>query len=116
MLKDVELITKYQTDIAVRPRRLRATPALRGMLREVELNARDFIYPLFVRHGSGRTPIGSMPGVSQLSVTEAVREAEQAANLGIPAVILFGLPAEKDPIGLENFAPDGIVQQAIRAI
>jgi porphobilinogen synthase len=57
-----------------------------------------------------------MPGVAQLSVTEAVREAESAAKLGVPAVILFGIPAEKDPVGLENFAPDGIVQQAIRAI
>ncbi|OGN75635.1 MAG: delta-aminolevulinic acid dehydratase [Chloroflexi bacterium GWB2_49_20] len=86
------------------------------MVRETELNARDFIYPLFVRHGQGRTPIASMPGVSQLSVLEAVREAETAAKLGIPAVILFGIPAEKDPLGLENFAQDGVVQQAIRLI
>lgn len=99
-----------------RPRRLRATPALRAMLRETELNARDFIYPLFVRHGQGRTPIRSMPGISQLSVDEAVREAESAFKLGIPSVILFGIPAEKDPVGLENFSDDGIVQQAIRAI
>jgi porphobilinogen synthase len=101
---------------SIRPRRLRQTEALRSMLRETELNPRDFIYPLFVRHGQGRTPIASMPGVAQLSVEEAVREAETAASLGIPAVILFGIPAEKDPVGLENFAPDGIVQQAIRAI
>jgi porphobilinogen synthase len=99
-----------------RPRRLRQSSALRAMVRETELNARDFIYPLFVRHGQGRTPIASMPGIDQLSVAEAVIEAERAAELGIPAVILFGIPAEKDPIGLENFAPDGIVQQAIRAI
>ncbi|MBC8336745.1 MAG: porphobilinogen synthase [Anaerolineales bacterium] len=99
-----------------RPRRLRQSEALRAMVRETELNASDFIYPLFVRHGSGRTPIVSMPGVDQLSVDEAVREVETAAKLGIPAVILFGLPAEKDPIGLENFAENGIVQQAIRAI
>jgi porphobilinogen synthase len=100
----------------VRPRRLRATPAIRAMVRETELNARDFIYPLFVRHGTGRTAIGSMPGVYQLSVAEAVREAEAAAKLGVSAVILFGIPKEKDPIGLENFAENGIVQQAIRAI
>ncbi|MEO5887121.1 MAG: porphobilinogen synthase [Anaerolineales bacterium] len=100
----------------LRPRRLRAIPALRALVRETELNARDFIYPLFVRHGSGRSEIRSMPGIYQLSVDEAVREAEAAYQLGIPAVILFGIPAEKDPIGLENFAPDGIVQQAIRAI
>jgi len=86
------------------------------MVRETELNAQDFIYPLFVRHGEGRTPIASMPGVAQLSVDEAVRETEKAADLGVPAVILFGIPAKKDPIGLENFAEDGIVQQAVRAI
>jgi porphobilinogen synthase len=86
------------------------------MVRETELNARDFIYPLFVRHGSWRTEIRSMPGVFQLSVDEAVREAESAASLGIPSVILFGIPADKDPVGLENFAHDGIVQQAIREI
>jgi len=99
-----------------RLRRLRATPALRAMVRETELNARDFIYPLFVRRGEGRNEIRSMPGVFQLSVDEAVREAESAARLGIASVILFGIPAEKDPIGLENFSDDGIVQQAIRAI
>lgn len=99
-----------------RPRRLRQTETLRSMVRETELNPRDFIYPMFVRHGSGRTPIASMPGVTQLSVDEAVREAEKATELDIPAVILFGIPDEKDPVGLENFADDGIVQQAIRAI
>jgi len=99
-----------------RPRRLRATPALRAMVRETELNARDFIYPLFIRHGAGRSEIRSMPGVYQLSVEEAVREAEAALKLDVNAVILFGIPEEKDPIGLENFSPDGIVQQAIRAI
>ena len=99
-----------------RPRRLRATPALRAMVRETELNARDFIYPLFVRHGSGRSEIRSMPGVYQLSVEEAVRESEAALQAGVNAVILFGIPKEKDPIGLENFAENGIVQQAIRAI
>lgn len=101
---------------SVRPRRLRHTEALRSMVRETELNARDFIYPLFVRHGQGRTPIASMPGIAQLSVEEAVRETEVAAKLGVPAVILFGIPAEKDPLGLENFAEDGIIQQAISAI
>ena len=99
-----------------RPRRLRSTPALRGMVRETELNARDFIYPLFVRHGQGRSEIRSMPGVYQLSVEEAVREAETAMRSGVNAVILFGIPKDKDPVGLENFAHDGIVQQAIRAI
>jgi porphobilinogen synthase len=105
-----------KTTITRRLRRLRTTLALRAMVRETELNARDFIYPLFVRHGKGRNEIHSMPGIFQLSVAEAVREAESAAKLGIPAVILFGIPAQKDPIGLENFSYDGIVQQAIRAI
>jgi porphobilinogen synthase len=103
-------------NLKIRPRRLRQSEAIRSMVRETELNARDFIYPLFVRHGDGRTPIVSMPGIDQLSTLEAVREAEKAAKAGVPAVILFGIPAEKDPIGLENFAEDGIVQQAIRAI
>jgi porphobilinogen synthase len=100
----------------VRPRRLRKNETLRLMLRETELNALDFIYPLFIRHGSGRTEIASMPGIYQLSIDEALRQAESAAALGIPAVILFGIPSAKDPIGLENFAPNGIVQQAIQAI
>jgi porphobilinogen synthase len=101
---------------SVRPRRLRATPALRAMVRETEINVRDFIYPLFVRHGSGRSEIRSMPGLYQLSVEETVREAESVARSGVKAVILFGIPKEKDPIGIENFSEDGIVQQAIRSI
>jgi porphobilinogen synthase len=100
-----------------RPRRLRQTAPLRAMLRETELNARDFIYPLFVRPGKGvKTEIRSMPGVYQWSVDRLPAEIESIGSLGIPAVILFGIPSEKDPVGLENFAPDGIVQQAIRAI
>src|SRR5688572_32308339 len=99
---------------SIRPRRLRANPVIREMVRETELNARDLIYPLFVRHGTGRNEIRSMPGIYQLSVEEAVREAESVATLEIPAVILFGIPAEKDPIGLENFSYDGIVQQSVR--
>jgi porphobilinogen synthase len=107
------LLTARRT---IRPRRLRANPAIRAMVRETELNARDFIYPLFVRHGTGRSEIRSMPGVYQLSVEESVHEAEAAAKVGVGAVILFGIPRLKDPIGLENFAEDGIVQQSIRAI
>ena len=112
------LLTQTSTiDLPVRPRRLRATVGLRRMVRETELNPADFIYPIFVTHGQNiRNPIASMPGIAQLSVDEVVREAEKTAVLNIPAVLLFGLPAHKDPVGLENFAPDGIVQQAIRAI
>lgn len=107
---------EWKSNLLVRPRRLRTNPALRAMVREVELNARDLIYPLFVRHGEGKTEIASMPGIAQLSVSESVRAAEHAAKLGVPAVILFGIPSTKDPIGLENFDDNGIVQQAIRAI
>ena len=109
-------IGNRKSSIVNRPRRLRATPTLRAMVRETELNARDFIYPLFVRHGTGRSEIRSMPGVYQLSVDESVREAEAAMNSGVNAVILFGIPAEKDPVGLENFDSNGIVQQTIRLI
>jgi porphobilinogen synthase len=105
------------TKRAVRPRRLRHTPALRALVRETSLSADDFIYPLFLVHGHNvRRPIGSMPGVAQLSVDEAVRLAGEAAELGIRAVLLFGIPAHKDPVGLENFAEDGIVQQGIAAL
>lgn len=106
-----------ETVRAKRPRRLRHSPALRAMVRETTLDPADFIYPLFVVHGNGvRMPIASMPGIAQLSVDQAVAEAELALSLGIQSVILFGIPAEKDPVGLENFADDGIVQQAVRAI
>src|SRR5215216_2204804 len=105
-----EIVNRKQR-LVNRPRRLRATPALRAMVCETELNGRDFIYPLFVRHGSGRSEIRSMPGIYQLSVEESIREAERAAKAGVNAVILFGIPQAKDPIGLENFAEDGIVQQ-----
>jgi porphobilinogen synthase len=87
------------------------------MVRETELNPTDFIYPLFVRHGKDiQNEISSMPGNYQWSVDKLGQEAKEIADLGIPAVILFGIPAEKDPIGKENFAPDGIVQQAIQEI
>jgi len=100
-----------------RPRRLRLNAALRGMLRETQVSASDFIYPLFVVHGTGvKNEIGSMPGVFQLSIDQLEAEARSLTALGIPAVILFGVPAHKDPVGLENFADDGIVQQAIRAL
>ena len=101
----------------IRPRRLRHTSRLREAVRETDVTPRDFIYPLFVVHGTGvRKPISSMPGIFQVSVDEAVAEAKEADSLGISAVLLFGIPAEKDPIGLENYADDGIVQQAIHAI
>jgi porphobilinogen synthase len=100
-----------------RSRRLRLNSGLRDMLRETQLSPKDFIYPLFVRHGqSVRREIPSMPGIYQWSVDRLPAEMEEIAGLGIPAVILFGIPEEKDPVGLENFDPNGVVQQAIRAI
>jgi porphobilinogen synthase len=100
-----------------RPRRLRISSALRRMVRETSLSPDDFIYPLFVTHGEGvRNEVPSMPGVYQLSIDQLAREVETVATHGIPAVILFGIPAEKDPVGLENFAADGIIPRAIGAI
>jgi porphobilinogen synthase len=87
------------------------------MVRETTLSPDDFIYPLFVVHGENvRKPVASMPGVFQLSVDQLAGEATELLSLGIPATILFGIPASKDPIGKENFAPDGIVQQSVRAL
>ena len=100
-----------------RPRRLRLTPTLRDMLQETILTPKDFIYPLFVRHGQEiKEEIASMPGQYQWSVDQLGAEAQSIAELGIPAVILFGIPDEKDSIGVENFASNGIIQQATRAI
>ncbi len=102
---------------AQRMRRLRRTPAIRRMVRETQLAVDDLIYPLFVIHGHGlRREVASMPGVYQWSVDELQHEVEGLARAGNPAVVLFGIPQAKDEIGSENFADDGIVQQAIRAI
>src|SRR5262245_22784169 len=100
-----------------RPRRLRESPLLRKMVRETQLGVADLVYPLFAVHGRGvREPIASMPGQFRLSVDELVRECKDAASMGVPAVLLFGLPAEKDPRGSEAYAEDGIIQQAVRAV
>jgi len=100
-----------------RPRRLRKSETLRRMVRETKLSPDDFIYPLFVCPGRKvRREIGSMPGVAQLSVDLAVEEAREAHRLGIPAVLLFGIPRKKDLRGTEGYARNGVVQQAIRAI
>lgn len=93
------------------------TDALRSMVRETELSPNDFIYPLFVVPGHKfRKEVKSMPGVFQLSVDEIVRECAEVHSLGIPAVILFGIPEHKDEVGSGAYDPDGIVQRAIRAI
>jgi porphobilinogen synthase len=100
-----------------RLRRLRATRALRGLVRETRLAPADFVYPMFVADGlPGREPIAAMPGVDRLSIATAVVEAGESAALGIPAVLLFGIPAAKDPEGSQAWDEEGIVQLAIRAI
>ncbi len=109
--------TLHMTYPTTRLRRLRRTPVLRRMVRETRLSCDDFIYPLFVCPGEGvENPVGSMPGVSQLSVDRAAQVCREVYDEGIPAVILFGLPDSKDPIGASSWAEDGIVQQALRAI
>jgi porphobilinogen synthase len=100
-----------------RPRRMRRTENLRRMIRETRLAPEDFIYPLFVVPGSGvAKPISSLPGQFNFSVDKAVDAAAQAADLGIPAVILFGVPERKDAVGSEAWKDQGVVQKAIRAI
>ena len=100
-----------------RLRRLRATRALRGLVRETHLEPADFVYPMFVAHGlDRREPIEAMPGVDRLSIDHAVAEAKEAAELGIPAVLLFGIPAAKDEEGSGAWDEEGIVQLATRAI
>lgn len=101
----------------LRLRRLRKTPSLRRMVQETRLEVADLIYPMFVIHGRGlRQAIASMPGVAQLSVDVLVKEAQEVVDLGIPAVILFGIPKKKDARGSEAYSPTGIIQQAVRAI
>jgi len=103
--------------VTFRPRRLREKRLLRRMVRETALSIDDFVYPLFVTHGRGvREPIGSMPGQFRLSIDELLKEAKDAASMGIPAILLFGLPAEKDPRASEAYAEDGVIQQAVRAV
>jgi porphobilinogen synthase len=100
-----------------RMRRLRRSDSLRALVRETSLDPGDLIYPLFICPGDGvRKPVGSMPGVFNVSVDEAVREAEEAAGLGIGGLLLFGLPEAKDQNGTGAYDDDGIVQQGLRAL
>ncbi len=100
-----------------RLRRMRRTESLRSMIRETALQPTDFVYPMFVCPGEGvRKEVRSMPGVFNLSVDEAVKEAREAHSLGVPGIILFGLPETKDEIATGAWADHGIVQQASRAI
>jgi len=100
-----------------RLRRLRYNPLVRDMIRETHLNKSDLIYPLFVCPGSKvRNEVKSMPGVFQMSIDVLVEECKEVESLGIPAIILFGIPEHKDEEGSEGYADDGIIQKAIRAI
>jgi porphobilinogen synthase len=102
---------------AYRPRRLRRNETLRQLIRETTLTPGNLIYPLFVGPGTDVVrPVSSMPGIAQLSVDRAVLEGREAAALGIPAVIVFGIPEKKDPVGSEAYIGNGVVQQAIKAI
>ena len=100
-----------------RLRRTRRTAGLRGLVRETWLSAQDFVYPIFVTAGEDvRNPIAAMPGIFQLSIQHAVTEAKRAYDLGIPAVLLFGVPDQKDEAASGAYDPEGIVQLATRAI
>jgi len=101
----------------IRPRRLRRTSAIRDMVRETTLSTKDFIFPLFVKHGHGeRDPIPSMPGQYRFSPDTIVKETEEIRSMGIPSVILFGLPEKKDPVGSSAYDDDEVVQRSISAI
>ncbi len=107
----------YTPDTPERPRRLRRSPAVRAMVRETELRPSDLIYPLFVQAGLDQElPVTSMPGVARRSPRDAAEHAAAAYELGVPAVLLFGIPREKDALGSGSSAEDGAVQQAVAAI
>ena len=100
-----------------RPRRLRRNDTIRALVRETHLTPNDFVYPLFVCEGEGvRREISSMPGCYNLSIDELVKEVEASVRVGVRSVILFGVPDEKDAVGSQAYAEDGITQRAIRAI
>ncbi|MBI5102557.1 MAG: porphobilinogen synthase, partial [Nitrospirae bacterium] len=100
-----------------RPRRLRQGENIRRMVRETSLSPDDFIYPLFVTHGKGvRKEVSAMPGCFQESVDKVVRTAKEVHSLGIPSVLLFGIPEQKDEKGSGAFDEKGVVQKAVRAI
>ena len=101
----------------LRLRRLRRSEPLRTLIRETKINVENLVYPLFTIEGEGiKQEISSMPGISRFSVDQLPREAEEIANLGIPAVLLFGIPESKDELGSEAYNPNGIVQRAIQTI
>lgn len=113
----MDALTIRETHLRRRPRRLRHSARLRAAVRETVLSPADFIYPMFIVHGEGvRRPIASMPGINQLSIDQALEEGRGAAAAGVSGVLLFGIPASKDPLGEENFDDGGIIQRAVRAL
>ena len=102
-------------DLIKRPRRLRTSPGLRKLVRETNINVEDFIYPMFVAEGAGiEREIASMPGINHYSVDRLLFQLEKVQKAGIPGVLLFGVPDEKDEVGTGAFCSDGIVQKALR--
>jgi porphobilinogen synthase len=102
---------------ATRLRRLRRTGVLRSLVRETSLDVQDLVYPLFVSPGEGvEAPLPGLPGIARRSIDVLCDEAEEVAALGVPAIILFGIPEQKDEVGSEAYADDGIVQRALRAL
>ncbi len=103
-------------DLISRPRRLRSSPIIRRMVRESIVTVDDLLYPMFVTEHSKSSPILSMPGISRFTVDDLCREAEELVNLGIPSIMLFGIPNTKDDVGSSGYDPKGIIPTAIRAI
>ncbi len=100
-----------------RPRRLRNNEAIRALVSETAFNPRKLIHPIFIKHGQGiKTPIASMPGHFHFSIDQLPAEIEQLVQLGVHAVLLFGIPSHKDPLGQDSYSDDGIIQQAVRCI
>ena len=110
------MIVRTAAGTFFRHRRLRRSEGLRDLARETRLSRRDLVYPIFVTEGRERRPIGPMPGCDQVPVAEIAAEAGRVAALGVPAVLLFGIPAMKDDVGSGAYQADGVVQEAVRAI
>ena len=110
------MIVRTATETFFRHRRLRRTESLRELARETRLSRRDLVYPIFVTEGRERRPIGPMPGCDQVPLAEIASEARRVAALGVPGVLLFGIPAVKDDVGSGAYQSDGVVQEAVRAI
>ena len=110
------MIVRTATETFFRHRRLRRTESLRDLARETRLSRRDLVYPIFVTEGRERRPIGPMPGCDQVPVSEIADDARRVAAAGVPAVLLFGIPAFKDDVGSGAYDADGVVQEAVRAV